>query len=577
MVQEYIKSEIAKHRLPADFIDTVERWYKAVAEDVAALHSRSARPIVLGVQGLQGSGKSTLASFLDVILRHELGLRTAVLSIDDFYLTRSERLGLAETVHPLLATRGVPGTHDVNLARATIDKLLEGKPGQNIVIPRFNKAVDDREAESRWNRISGPVNIVIFEGWCVGARAQPDEALRQPVNSLEKEEDSNGVWRTYVNDQLKQGYADLFSRLDALIVLSAPSFECVFNWRLLQERKLKEKWQSENPNEPSGIQTPEQLQRFISHYERLSRHCLATLPEKADWLLELNENHAIIKLTRKAAPFFIVATDLDGTLLDHQTYAWAPAAPAINALKARRIPIVFNTSKTREEVLCIQQAMAIDDPYIVENGSAVYLPKSLSVTCPDNAIDCGSAWLKILGVDRSIIVKHIHALRKQFGWQFEGFSDWDVEQVVEYTGLDRQQAIASLKRQFSEPILWRDSEGNFRLFMEEIEKCQLKLIRGGRFSHIIGNCDKGLALAWLATRYRNSTNKMLKLIVLGDSPNDIDMLSVADYAVTVKSPVHGYPEFNLKGKKILTSYCGPEGWNNAVLDIINNWRTGEEM
>ena len=282
MVQEYIKSEIATLRLPVDFAETVKRWYQPVAEDVASRRARSSTPLVIGVQGVQGSGKSTLARFLQLILQNEHALRAAVLSLDDFYLTHRERFELAETIHPLLITRGVPGTHDVHLAREIIGILRKLGPGQQVAIPRFNKAIDDREPASNWDSISGPVDIIIFEGWCVGADAQPADALRQPANTLEAEADSDGVWRKYVNDQLKQEYATLFSCLDKLAVLSAPSFNCVFRWRLLQEQKLKEKWEQEQPNQPCKIQTPEQLRRFISHYERISRHCLATLPAKAD-------------------------------------------------------------------------------------------------------------------------------------------------------------------------------------------------------------------------------------------------------------------------------------------------------
>lgn len=582
MVQKNIKSEIATLRLPADFADTVERWYQPVAEDIAALRARSSTPLVIGVQGVQGSGKSTLARFLQLILQNEYGLQTVVLSLDDFYLTHRERFELAETVHPLLITRGVPGTHDVHLASEIIDMLRKLRPGQQIAIPRFNKAIDDREPASHWDSVSGPVDIIIFEGWCVGASAQPDEELHLSANALEAEEDKDGVWRKYVNDQLKQDYAKLFSCLDRLGVLSAPSFECVFRWRLLQEQKLKEKWEKEQPNQPCKIQTPEQLRRFISHYERISRHCLATLPEKADWLLALDENHRIAQLTKKtpvtkkAATFFLVATDLDGTLLDHRTYSHTAAAPAIGLLKSKNIPIIFNTSKTRHEVLAIQQAMAIAAPYIVENGSAVYLPKTLFDTAPDNASDDGEAWQKILGKERSFIIEQIHKLREKYAWRFEGFFDWSVEQVVHHTGLDQETAAAALNRQFSEPVIWQDSDDNFSAFVSALKNCQLNIIRGGRFIHIIGNCDKGSALTWLVTQYHTLTGHKPKLIALGDSQNDIDMLSVADYAVAVKSPVHPFPDFNSKGKKLLTSLCGPEGWNSAVLDIINHQCPGEE-
>ncbi|MFT7561333.1 MAG: D-glycerate 3-kinase [Flavobacteriales bacterium] len=306
MTHEKLVSLIASEGLPSDFIRTVKRWYTPLADNVARCHQGSpllighqGSPLLIGVQGSQGSGKSTLAQFLKLILEQDHQLRCVALSLDDFYLTLAERKQLAELVHPLFITRGVPGTHDVSLAIDTLDTLMSTSQSQTCSIPRFNKAIDDRHPKSDWDNIATPVDIVIFEGWCVGADAQTEEDLAPPINELERSEDPYGAWRTYSNQKLRYDYAELFSRLDKLIVLAAPSFECVYDWRWLQEQKLVRQWQTEHPNTEARLLDENSVRRFISHYERLTRHCLSELHRKADWLLALDDQHNITNLVAR--------------------------------------------------------------------------------------------------------------------------------------------------------------------------------------------------------------------------------------------------------------------------------------
>ncbi|WP_255210702.1 hypothetical protein [Methylogaea oryzae] len=170
---------------------------------------------MLGINGGQGSGKSTLCEFLRLILEQGFGLRVAGLSIDDIYKTRAEREQLAKTVHPLLLTRGVPGTHDVELGLGVIDALKQAEAGDSVAIPSFDKARDDRRQLDEWPRFRGKADVVVFEGWCVAAKPQDEIELAQPVNRLEAEEDADGRWRRYVNQQLQGAYTELFGRLDA--------------------------------------------------------------------------------------------------------------------------------------------------------------------------------------------------------------------------------------------------------------------------------------------------------------------------------------------------------------------------
>ena len=292
-----LKMLIAEESLPQSYVEAVNNWYVPLAEEIAALPRGG--PLLIGIQGSQGSGKSTLALFLRNLLEQDCGLRCVILSLDDFYKTRAERQQLAESVHPLLQTRGVPGTHDVDLANAAIDALTDPQRREFVHLPRFNKATDDRMRKSIWTRVYGKVDIILFEGWCVGLGPQSAEQLQRPVNMLEANEDRDGVWRNYVNDALANEYQTLFARLDKLLVMQAPSFECVYEWRWLQEQKLMARWQLENPDQPARLLDAKSISRFIAHYERLTRHCLATLPETANWLLKLNPDHEIYMMTRR--------------------------------------------------------------------------------------------------------------------------------------------------------------------------------------------------------------------------------------------------------------------------------------
>jgi D-glycerate 3-kinase len=213
------------------------------------------------------------------------------LSIDDIYLTRIEREVLAIKVHPLLKTRGVPGTHDVNLGRQLLTGLRALQAGQSIEIPVFDKSVDDRSPKKGFRRVTGPIDLVLFEGWCVGASPQRDQALSIPVNSLERIEDPDQIWRRYVNQQLANDYQRLFAEIDLLIMLKVPGMSSVVEWRSKQERKLANA-------APDGhkIMDTKALQRFIMHYERLTRAMLAEMPDRADLVFKLSDKHKIVSV-----------------------------------------------------------------------------------------------------------------------------------------------------------------------------------------------------------------------------------------------------------------------------------------
>lgn len=264
---------IAAECLPADYRDVVERHWQPLATTIAR-RAASRRPLVVGINGAQGSGKTTLCRFLELLLARR-GLRAVTLGLDDFYLPRAERLALAEAVHPLFATRGVPGTHAVADGMAVIEAVLAGRA---FALPRFDKAGDDRIADSA--PLTGPVDVLLFEGWCVGAVPQGEAALKQPVNALEAEEDADGLWRGLVNRFLAEDYARLFGQIDQLVMLKVDGFDAVLANRTRQERKLAEATGAATMNEAT-------LARFVAHYERLTRWMLNEMPARADVVIPI--------------------------------------------------------------------------------------------------------------------------------------------------------------------------------------------------------------------------------------------------------------------------------------------------
>lgn len=239
-------------------------------------------PFILGVCGAQGSGKSTLAEGLTQRLAAR-GLRAATLSIDDLYLSHAERALLGETLHPLFATRGAPGTHDTALGAHLLDQV---KAGQDVVLPRFDKATDDPAPSGA--PVKGPLDVLVFEGWCVGARPQPDDALAAPVNALERDQDPDATWRRRANQALATDYAALFARLDRLVLLAAPGFEVVCDWRLQQEHEL-----CARVGDGARTMSDDEIGVFIQHYERLTRHILSDMPAYADLTLRLDEKRRL--------------------------------------------------------------------------------------------------------------------------------------------------------------------------------------------------------------------------------------------------------------------------------------------
>jgi D-glycerate 3-kinase len=249
------------------------------AAGVARLIAERAAPLppgaVIAINGAQGSGKSTLARLVAEALRDNHGLNAALLSLDDFYLTKAERLELARTVHPLCATRGVPGTHDVSLMARTFDALAAAGPGDRTPLPAFDKLADDRLPEAQWPAFEGRPDVILLEGWCVGLRAEDVPEWAGPINDLERECDPDGAWFAWSLNTLREVYPAIWDRIAFLVSIEVPDLETVIASRLLQEQGLP----GDRPRMGRAGVT-----RFVEHYERYTRALWAAMPVRADML-----------------------------------------------------------------------------------------------------------------------------------------------------------------------------------------------------------------------------------------------------------------------------------------------------
>lgn len=238
-----------------------------------------ARTPIVGIAGAQGSGKSWLARAFAEATPGAINL-----SLDDFYLSSQARRALTESVHPLFATRGVPGTHDLGQLHATLDALLAAGPDSKTPLPGFDKLRDEPQPPETWRSFQGKPAAIILEGWCLGALPQSAGELATPINALERDADSESLWRRAVNAHLAADYADLFARLDAILFLQAPSFDIVHAWRCQQEETALGRALTEA--ERQGIA------RFIAFFERITRSMLAGR-RRSDITLELNSERKI--------------------------------------------------------------------------------------------------------------------------------------------------------------------------------------------------------------------------------------------------------------------------------------------
>jgi D-glycerate 3-kinase len=280
-----------RHSLPDSYLTNANTHFSPLIDEFAEIYQEKKAIQIIGINGCQGSGKSTLADYLCTRIANEQGVQTLALSMDDFYCTKAQRKKLSDAIHPLLATRGVPGTHDIDLAIDTITALSSG---MSTPITRFNKSTDERVALADSKIIKGPVALIVVEGWCFGAQPVSQSDLLEASNSLEQQHDTDGVWRQYVNRQLKGNYQTLFNMTDRLVMLAAPSFDRVFEWRLEQEQKLAQSIKLKgNRNVGKKTMNEKEVKHFIAYFQRITEHCLLEMPARADHLFRLNDDRSI--------------------------------------------------------------------------------------------------------------------------------------------------------------------------------------------------------------------------------------------------------------------------------------------
>ena len=252
------------------------------------------KTLFLGLSGGQGSGKTTVTVILRIILEKFFKRKVYTTSIDDFYKTLKDRNKMSHKIHYLFKTRGVPGTHDINLIRKFFS-FIKKRNFKSFKMPKFDKSIDDRLEKKYWSCINKKPEIVILEGWCIGAKPQSSSLIKKPINTLEKKEDKNLKWRTYVNDKLKKEYKKIFQNIDHFIFMKIPSFKMVFKWRLLQENKLRKKLHLNKK-----IMLYNEIKRFIMFYERITLQMLKDLSKSASVVILLKKNHEIKKVLFKS-------------------------------------------------------------------------------------------------------------------------------------------------------------------------------------------------------------------------------------------------------------------------------------
>ncbi|MFL2889486.1 MAG: uridine kinase [Pelagibacteraceae bacterium] len=282
----FLKKQEVKGEPFYDKLGQLSKFYFPICNSISKISCLDKDVTVIGLSGGQGSGKTTIAHILKIILKKAYNKNVINFSIDDFYKTLSQREKMSKNIHPLFLIRGVPGTHDINLLNKSFKSLFK-KKFKPFYIPKFDKSIDDRFSKKNWTKIKRKPEIVIFEGWCVGARQQKKNQLKKPLNKLEKTKDKNISWRKKVNNELKTKYKKLFNEIDHLIFLKVPSFKYVRKWRILQEKKLFLK------SKGKKIMSEKQINEFVMFYERITRQMIKDLKKTANVVINLDKKHRL--------------------------------------------------------------------------------------------------------------------------------------------------------------------------------------------------------------------------------------------------------------------------------------------
>lgn len=283
----FLNNEAIYNKSKSSKIKNLKKIYIPISFWINNKCKKKGRTLFLGLSGSQGSGKTMVTGILQIILKKFFKKNIYIISIDDFYKTLRDRNRMSQQKHSLFKTRGVPGTHDINLIKNFFISVKR-KKFKKIKLPKFNKSIDDRSKKNYWHNINKRPEIIILEGWCVGAKPQIISSLRKPVNILERHEDKDLIWRKYANEKLKKEYKEVFAMIDYFIFMKVPNFKIVFKWRLLQESKLRKKLHYKKK-----IMTYSAIKRFIMFYQRITLQMMKDLSKSASIVLLLKKNHEI--------------------------------------------------------------------------------------------------------------------------------------------------------------------------------------------------------------------------------------------------------------------------------------------
>ena len=287
---KFLSKEKIFDKSRATKIKSLKKTYIPISFWIENKYKKKGKTLFLGFSGGQGSGKTTVAKILKIILKKFFKREIYVSSIDDFYKTLKDRNEMSHTIHPLFKARGVPGTHDISLVKKFFD-FIKKKNFKKFKLPKFDKSMDERLKKKYWSNIKKRPEIVILEGWCVGAKPQSNSIINKSINVLEKYEDKHLIWRKYANEKLKKEYKKLFAMIDHFIFMKIPNFNVVYEWRLLQESKLGKKSHSSKK-----IMSYNEIKRFIMFYERITLQMIKDLSKSASVVIFLKTNHKIKKI-----------------------------------------------------------------------------------------------------------------------------------------------------------------------------------------------------------------------------------------------------------------------------------------
>ena len=266
----------------------------------------------------------------------------------------------------------------------------------------------------------------------------------------------------------------------------------------------------------------------------------------------------------------VIYTDLDGTLLDHHTYSFEAASPALAMLRKNGTPVIPCTSKTLAETTHLMRALELDGPMIVENGAAIWVPQDWGLVRPEHAEGDARSWCHNFGPPRSLISRQLATLGIEWNNRYEPLSELSDKQVAAVTGLDLANAARAKQRHYCETLVWLGTPADRRAFAEQVESLDMQCLQGGRFVHVLASGGKAQAVSWLHRKIRAERPEYAAAVSIaaGDAENDVEMLEMTDLALLVRSPVNELPTLNRRSGILVSEALGPAGWAQGIGALI---------